>query len=111
MRSALVMDIAEVLIGDRRIETVVTGIRPGEKLHEILVSDEEGYRAVSRAGYYVIMPILPELRSAAEEGTNLLGQEYSSADTTMTQAELIGLLSKHHLMVEDRIVYEEDMLA
>ena len=29
------------LIGDRPIETVVTGIRPGEKVHEILVSEEE----------------------------------------------------------------------
>ena len=29
------------LIGDRKIEIVYTGIRPGEKIHEIMVSEEE----------------------------------------------------------------------
>ena len=29
------------MIGERDIEIVETGIRPGEKLHEILVSEEE----------------------------------------------------------------------
>src|SRR5215203_816421 len=36
--SARVVDVARALIGDRDIETVVTGIRPGEKVHEILIS-------------------------------------------------------------------------
>ena len=39
--SARMIDLAEALIGGRPIETVVTGIRPGEKMHEILVSEEE----------------------------------------------------------------------
>ena len=39
--SARMVDLAAVLIGDRPIETVFTGIRPGEKVHEILVSEEE----------------------------------------------------------------------
>ena len=34
--SAKVVDIAAVLIGNRAIETKVTGIRPGEKIHECL---------------------------------------------------------------------------
>ena len=32
------------LIGERDIEIVFTGIRPGEKIHEILVSEEEAPR-------------------------------------------------------------------
>src|SRR3984957_15558174 len=40
--SAQVTDIAKVLIGDRSIKTKIVGIRPGEKVHEILVSEEEG---------------------------------------------------------------------
>ena len=39
-------DLAAELIGDREIETVVTGIRPGEKIHEILISEEEATRTV-----------------------------------------------------------------
>jgi FlaA1/EpsC-like NDP-sugar epimerase len=108
--SALVTDIADALIGERDIKTEVTGIRPGEKVHEILVSEEEAYRTVDRGDYYVIMPMLPELR--ADEGAQeTLGKEYSSADSLMDKAEVAEMLRRHNLMVGDRFVYEEDMLA
>ena len=59
--SAKVTDIANLLIGNRPIKTIITGIRPGEKIHEILVSEEEAHRTIERGNYYVIQPILPEL--------------------------------------------------
>jgi len=108
--SAKVTDVADALIGDQKIKTVVTGIRPGEKVHEILVSEEEAYRTVARGDYYCIQPMLPELRQT-EEIKNALGREYSSADNVMSPAEVAELLRKHKLMVGDRFVYEEDMLA
>jgi len=108
--SAKVTDVAKVLIGEREIQTVVTGIRPGEKIHEILVSEEEGYRTIERGNYYVIQPMLPELLSGTEEG-EAIGREYSSADNVMSCDEVAELLERHNLMVGDRFVYEEDMLA
>lgn len=108
--SAKVTDIADALIGDRKIETAVTGIRPGEKVHEILVSEEEGYRTIERGNYYVIQPMLPELLAADKKGEPL-GREYSSADNVMSSGEVAELLKRHNLMVGDRFVYEEDMLA
>lgn len=108
--SAKVTDVAKVLIGEREIQTVVTGIRPGEKVHEILVSDEEGYRTIERGNYYVIQPMLPELLSETKEG-EAIGREYSSADNVMSCDEVAELLQRHNLMVGDRFVYEEDMLA
>ena len=108
--SARVTDIAKKLIGEREIQTVVTGIRPGEKVHEILVSEEEAYRTVERGNYYVIQPMLPELLSGTKEGEPL-GHEYSSADNVMSGDEVAELLQRHNLMVGDRFVYEEDMLA
>jgi UDP-glucose 4-epimerase len=108
--SALVTDIAEALIGDRKIDIRVTGIRPGEKVHEILVSEEEAYRTVDRGDYYVIMPMLPELRSHDDQQP-ALGKEYCSADSQMDKAAVGELLRRHNLMVGDRFVYEEDMLA
>ena len=107
--SARVVDIAEALIGDRPVETKVTGIRPGEKVHEILVSEEEAHRTIERGNYYAILPMLPELVSAKPERP--LEKEYSSNDILMSKRELAELLTKHHLMVEDRLVYSEDMLA
>jgi UDP-glucose 4-epimerase len=107
--SARVVDIVEVLIGDRPVETKITGIRPGEKVHEILVSEEEAHRTIARGDYYAIMPMLPELVSTKAE--NPLEREYSSNDILMSKQELTELLKKHGLMVEDRLVYTEDMLA
>ena len=60
--SARMVDVAAALIGERKIKTEVTGIRPGEKLHEILISEEEAHRTVLQDSQYVIGPILPELR-------------------------------------------------
>lgn len=108
--SARITDIVEVLIGDRPIETTVVGIRPGEKVHEILVSEEEAHRTVERCGYYVIMPMLPELQLSAEIESPL-GKEYSSADNIMIKTDLAELLRKHRLLVEDRLVFEEDLLV
>src|SRR5687767_5103514 len=39
--AARMVDVAEILINGRNIPIVYTGIRPGEKVHEIMVSDEE----------------------------------------------------------------------
>jgi UDP-glucose 4-epimerase len=108
--SSKVPDIAAALIGERKIEVVETGIRPGEKVHEILVSEEEAYRTVERGDYYVIQPMLPELLPS-EKIENAIGREYSSADNLMTRDQTVELLRKHNLMVDDRFVYEEDMLA
>ena len=108
--SAKVTDVAAALIADRKIETLITGIRPGEKIHEILVSEEEAHRTVERGDYYVIQPMLPELLPA-DKIDNPIGHEYSSADSVMTRAEVTELLRRHKLMVEDRLVYEEDLLA
>jgi len=108
--SARVVDITEVLIGDRLIKTIINGIRPGEKVHEILVSEEEGHRTVKRGSYYVILPVLPELRSSKiVEGP--LGKEFSSEDNIMGKADLTELLRKHQLMVENRIELQEGLLA
>ncbi len=107
--SARVVDIAEALIGDRQIETKITGIRPGEKVHEILVSEEEAHRTTAREDYYVIVPMLPELVTAKVESP--LEKEYSSNDILMSKGELSELLKKHNLMVEDRLELSEDVLA
>jgi hypothetical protein len=94
--SALVLDIAESLIGERPVKTEVTGIRPGEKVHEILVSEEESHRTVDRGRYYAILPMLLELRDGQAAG-EALEREYSSADDVMARETLDQLLTDHRL--------------
>lgn len=91
--SARVEEVADVMIGDRRIEKVFIGIRPGEKVHEIMVSDEECYRTTERDGYYVICPMLPELHRDVP-GSGLRG-EYSSEVVTADAQALGGLLAPY----------------
>jgi UDP-glucose 4-epimerase len=108
--SARVIDIAGILIGNRPINTTITGIRPGEKVHEILVSEEEAHRTIERRDYYVIMPMLPELRIPMPTAKTLEG-EYSSADNIMAKAKLASLLKEYRLLFEDKSVFEEELLV
>ena len=89
--SARIKDVADVLIGDRPIEMVETGIRPGEKIHEILVSEEESFRTLERGGYFVLQPQLPELAKA--DLRRALEREYSSAESVVTGADLEALVA------------------
>jgi FlaA1/EpsC-like NDP-sugar epimerase len=108
--SARVVDVARALIGDRQIEVKVTGIRPGEKVDEILISDEERHRTVERTGsFYAIQSILPELRSADAKPADLPG-EYSSGTDPMSYADLCALLERQKLRVEDADLREGELL-
>lgn len=92
-------DVAKALIGDRKIEIKNTGIRPGEKLYEIMVSDEEAPYVISRGEYYVIQSMLPELSQNIEKSTKaVLTKEYSSDDEVMDYKGTHELLKKNNLL-------------
>jgi FlaA1/EpsC-like NDP-sugar epimerase len=108
--AATVLNIAKALIGDHNIEIEITGIRPGEKMHEILVSEEEIHHCVKRGNCYSIKSMLPELCDTDEQERNILTKEFSSADKVLDLAGTIALLKKHHLMVEDLNLLESNEL-
>lgn len=99
--SATVENIAKALIGTRNIPIRTVGIRPGEKMHEIMVSEEEIHHCVQRGDYLAIRPMLPELRADADAAPNVLTKEFSSEDTVVDLAGTVKLLKAHRLMVED----------
>jgi len=110
--SANVLDVAMAIIGPRKIKIEDVGIRPGEKVHEVLVSEEEVGRAeslqtdVEDDRYYVVAPALPELNSKYKYGNRSkydLPGEYSSASLPMTFEQTIQMLEKNDLLkVEDK---------
>jgi FlaA1/EpsC-like NDP-sugar epimerase len=108
--SASVMNIAKALIGSRRIPIRITGVRPGEKLHEIMVSEEEVHHCIKRGDYYVIRPMLPELRSAKVRERNALVKEYSSGDNVLNLAATVKLLKRTRLMVDDQGRQNKELL-
>lgn len=99
--SATVMNMAKALIGERRTPITTTGVRPGEKMHEIMVSEEEIHHCVRRGDYLAILPMLPELRRADGGKSDALAKEFSSEDTVVDLAGTMALLKKHRLMLED----------
>jgi UDP-glucose 4-epimerase len=107
--SAKVTDVARALIGDRTIDTVVTGIRPGEKVHEILISEEEAHRSVDRGRFYAIRPVLPELHAEPETLAKLPG-EFSSANEVMSYDELVTLLTRQNLLLPAEEPVGEELL-
>ncbi len=89
--AAKITDVADVLMGENKLPIKFTGIRPGEKVHEIMVSEEECFRTVERGDYYVILPVLPELRNG-DVTEQALATEYSSKDNNIAGDELRQLL-------------------
>jgi UDP-glucose 4-epimerase len=99
--SATVINIAKALIGDKNIEIKIIGKRPGEKYHEILVSEEECTHTVKRWGYYVISSMLPELQSILPK-EEPLSKEFSSKDCKLSYQDTVKLLKEHKLLQIDK---------
>lgn len=102
--SGRMIDLAKALIGSRGVEIAVTGQRPGEKLHEVLISEEEIRHMQRRGRYYVISPMLPELLPADRVLGTVLTKEYSSSDDVLNEQELVALLESHRLLLEQQSV-------
>jgi len=100
--SAKIVDVANALMGEEKLEIKFTGIRPGEKIHEIMVSEEEIHRTIERRGYYVILPVLPELRDE-QKLTPCFSAEYSSKDNNISIDALRELLATSSTEIEDFI--------
>ena len=97
--SALIEDVVDVMIGNRNIEKQFIGIRPGEKIHEILISEEECFRTIDRGDYYAIQPVFPECCTSKLPG-NYLEKEFSSSDNLLTAGEIKRLLEENNLLIE-----------
>jgi FlaA1/EpsC-like NDP-sugar epimerase len=96
MRSGRIIDVARAMIGDRAIEIQVTGIRPGEKIDEVLISCEESARTHDRGNYYVISSLLPEL--ATELSASAADPwQYSSGEGLASFEDVRNLLMENGL--------------
>ena len=95
--SATVANIAQAIAAPYGTPVKITGIRPAEKMHEIMFSEEEAPHThwLSQFNYYAIQPELPELRQFARASDEIacIG-EYSSRDHILTVEETMDLLGE-----------------
>ncbi len=96
-KSATMLNVAKALIADRDIEIKVVGIRPGEKLHEIMISDEEIHFCEQRGDWYAISSMLPELQGG-KDILKCLSEEFSSKNHVLDFGGTKELLFKHSLL-------------
>jgi FlaA1/EpsC-like NDP-sugar epimerase len=95
-----IADVARAMIGEREIPIEEIGIRPGEKVHELLVSYEESARTTERKGsfrenYYAVASILPEVSGSYPTGqAAALEGEYSSHSKIIDFEGVVELLRK-----------------
>ena len=94
IKAALIVDVVSALVGKKKIEIKETGVRPGEKLHEVLVSEEESFRTISRGNYFAIKSILPEI-SKPTDSTDFEFDELSSEHFLMGAKEVSMFLEKN----------------
>jgi FlaA1/EpsC-like NDP-sugar epimerase len=108
--AANIMNIAKSLVGDKNIEIKVNGIRPGEKMHEILISEEEVHHTVRRGNYYAIKSMLPELNGDNYGKDIVVEKEYSSNDAVLNYEETYQLLKDNQLLEIDESKEKEGEL-
>lgn len=97
---ARIVDLAAILVGDRPIEIQTVGIRPGEKIDEVLISREEAHRTIYRGAHFVIRPMLPELyNEQADALPRPLDGAFLSSREILSANALQRLMEENELML------------
>ena len=96
--SMSLMDLAKAIAPQAKLEEV--GVRPGEKLHEVLISEDEARTTVELDDMYVIQPALGPwfVRSWDEKGRQVpAGFHYASNENPrlLSSAEIQALVAPY----------------
>ena len=96
MPACAIIDLVEVLMDYYgKVNTVITGIRPGEKLNEVLVSKHESVLTYSwNQDYFVILPSNNNTQLLEKYGhlQKIEHDEFSSATKLMSKQEIHEML-------------------
>lgn len=97
--SFTMMNIADAMVLrlNENIKIEVTGLRPGEKLHETLISDVEAPISFDAGdNYYIITPMLPELSHRTID--KCLTSPHTSKDFVLGLEDTLKLLERNNLL-------------
>jgi len=92
LRSMKIADLAEIFSERYSKPVVEIGIRPGEKLHEELISQTESLRAVKSQNHKILLK--PESYSLTENSSTW---SYSSADDNLDKSSLLEFLNSRNV--------------
>jgi UDP-N-acetylglucosamine 4,6-dehydratase (inverting) len=81
--STSIIDIAEAIAPSAKKE--ITGIRPGEKIHEVLLTPDEARHAKEYSDYFIIEPEFPFWDSTGLQGCSSLPEGFSYSSDSNKQ--------------------------
>jgi len=90
--SMKIVDLAKAIAPDCSIEMI--GMRPGEKLHEILITTEDGRHTIEYDGFYVILPQLSWWKTQNYKNAKKLAEGFDYASDNNDQSLKIDELKK-----------------
>ena len=93
------LSLARCLIGERDLIPEEIGCRPGEKIHEVLVAEDEIERTTELVSFFIISPALDNLKT--EHTGKQPTQAYSSDQNVLSDEALTSFLKKHKMTLED----------
>jgi UDP-N-acetylglucosamine 4,6-dehydratase len=84
--SMKIIDLASAIAPDAKLEEI--GLRPGEKLHEEMISADDSRRTILLENRYVVMPVVAEWGYKAPKGKSMPeGQAYRSDTNALWLSE------------------------
>lgn len=104
--SMSVLDLAKAIAPDCEVQII--GIRPGEKLHEQMISEEDSYNTYEYLEHYKILPVIHNWHKSQERIKDGLkvkeGFIYSSDRNTewMTKNELLKWISINEKTIREK---------
>lgn len=106
-----IVDLASVMtkaLGNNNTKVEYTGIRPGEKMYEVLVSKNESTRTVEDGDYYIILPYTLQLSEKLikyEKYQKMTMEEYNSQNTHQFNKEaILNILEEDGWLNEEKEV-------
>jgi UDP-N-acetylglucosamine 4,6-dehydratase len=103
--SIRILDLVEAMSGERKYEIV--GIRPGEKLHEVMVPEEMAHHSVEFDDHYVIMPAIKFFGMSVDYEDNKLSEK---GKFVTEQFEYHSGTNPHFLTVDELIELDKQTL-
>ena len=102
--SVHIVDLVEAISGSREYETI--GIRPGEKLHEIMVPEEVAHQTLEFHDHYVITPAIKFFERNVDYAENKLGEKGKEVSSKF---EYHSGTNPHFLSVDELIELNKDL--
>jgi len=94
MPACHIIELAKVLSNhyNKELDYKVVGIRPGEKLHEELVSEYEAVNTVEDENFRIILPMTRKLDEKYKNHPKMKEYKYTSNDILMNETEIHEML-------------------